>query len=249
MDIKIEYLQVEELNEYENNARKHGEEDICKIAQSIERYGFNDPIGVWKDNIIIEGHGRLEAAKLLGMETVPCIKLDHLTDEQRREYAIAHNRTAEFSEWDWSKLEKELSELDFGDFDLEFDIEEPEQEDDEESKYTANVNLPQYEPSDKCPSLEELCDEDKMLDLQCRIDEADIPEEIKHFLRLASQRHLKFNYAKIADYYAHASADVQRLMEQSALVIIDVDDAIKYGYAELTKQLEALRREDVPEID
>lgn len=122
MNLKIEYLNVDELKPYNRNTRLHKEKDIGKIRQSIEKYGFNDPIGIWKDNIIIEGHGRLEAAMSLGMTEVPVIHLDHLSDKERREYAIAHNRTAEFSEWDMEMLKAEFDELDFEGFDLEMDF-------------------------------------------------------------------------------------------------------------------------------
>lgn len=81
-DLKIEYIDVTKLKPYEKNARKHEEYDILQIAKSIEAYGFNDPIGIWgKDNQIVEGHGRLLAAKKLGMKEVPCIRLDDLTDD------------------------------------------------------------------------------------------------------------------------------------------------------------------------
>ena len=117
--LKIEYLPVEDLEEYKNNTRKHGSEDVDQIVKSIEKFGFDDPIGIWSDhNVIVEGHGRLMAAKKLGMNTVPCIRLDHLTDEERREYGIMHNRTAELSDWDIEKLTKELEDLDLSDFDL-----------------------------------------------------------------------------------------------------------------------------------
>lgn len=112
MELKIEYLGVEELKPYENNARKHGGVDIEAIKKSIEEFGFNDPIGIWKDNIIIEGHGRLLAAKELKMDKVPVIRLDELTDEQRRAYTLAHNKTAELSSWDFEKLEAELENID-----------------------------------------------------------------------------------------------------------------------------------------
>lgn len=96
--LKIEYVNVAKLKPYDKNTRKHEDYDVSQIAKSIEQYGFNDPIGIWgKDNIIVEGHGRLLAAKKLGMDKVPCIRLDDLTDEQRREYAIMHNKTAELS--------------------------------------------------------------------------------------------------------------------------------------------------------
>lgn len=130
-EIKIEYISVDNLNPYKNNARKHAEIDVDAIAASIKEFGFDDPIGVWGEkNIIIEGHGRLLAAKKLKMEEVPCIRLDHLTDEQRRAYTLAHNKTAELSLWDTDLLISELDDItdidmsEFG-FDLDFDIDEP----------------------------------------------------------------------------------------------------------------------------
>lgn len=132
MELKIEYLPIEALEAYAKNTRKHADKDINQIAKSIEKFGFSDPIGIWSDhNVIVEGHGRLAAAKRLGMETVPCIRLDHMTDEQRREYGIAHNATAELSEWDIEMLNTELASLDMTDFEFNFKIPDPaEQEDD-----------------------------------------------------------------------------------------------------------------------
>lgn len=109
-EIKVEYLPIEQVIPYANNARKHGEEDTDAIMASIREFGFNDPIGVWK-GIIVEGHGRLIAAKRLGMDKVPVIRLDHLTDEQRKAYALAHNKTAELSGWDFDVLASELADL------------------------------------------------------------------------------------------------------------------------------------------
>ena len=112
LQLNIEYLPVGQLTPYQNNARKHQREDVGAIIESIKEFGFDDPIGVWGGhNVIVEGHGRLMAAKKLGMEKVPVIHLDHLTDEQRRAYALAHNRTAELSEWDEVVKELELSDI------------------------------------------------------------------------------------------------------------------------------------------
>ena len=123
MELKIEYLPISAIKPYEKNARKHQNLDIDNIALSIEKYGFNDPIGIYGDaNIIVEGHGRLLAAKKLGMKELPCVRLDHMTDEQRREYAIAHNATAELSEWDLNILPDELAELDLSDFDFNLGV-------------------------------------------------------------------------------------------------------------------------------
>ena len=127
--LNIEYLDIKQLTPYEKNARKHKDLDVDNIAKSIEKYGFNDPIGIWSEkNIIVEGHGRLLAAKKLKMKTVPVVRLDHMTDDQRREYAIAHNATAELSEWDLDILPDELAELDLSDFDFDFGIEDEEEE-------------------------------------------------------------------------------------------------------------------------
>ncbi len=134
--MNVEYIPVGQLKPYEKNARKHAEYDVGQIAESIERYGFNDPIGIWgKDNIIVEGHGRLLAAKKLGLKEVPCIRLDNLTDKQRREYAILHNKTAELSSWDFDLLAEDIGELDFSGFDIDWglpaDVEETEIVEDE----------------------------------------------------------------------------------------------------------------------
>lgn len=129
MDIVL--LKPEDLTPYEKNARHHEEKDLEAICESIRTFGFNDPIGIWSEkNIVVEGHGRLLAAQKLGMTEVPCIRLDHLTDEQRRAYALAHNKTAELSAWDFDLLDEELSkiyEIDMTAFG--FDTQEPDPDD------------------------------------------------------------------------------------------------------------------------
>ena len=122
-ELRIEYHNPNELKPYENNARDHKEEDIEAIRESIREFGFNDPIGIWSDeNLIVEGHGRQMAAIAEGLDSVPCIRLDHLTDEQRRAYALAHNKTAELSMWAFGKLDVELAgieEIDMSAFGFE----------------------------------------------------------------------------------------------------------------------------------
>lgn len=132
MELKIEYLSLDKLKPYDKNARKHQKEDLSTIKASIKEFGMSDPIGVWGEkNTIVEGHGRYMACKELGLEKVPVIHLDHLSDEQRRAYALAHNKTAEMSEWDFDILGSELDDIldidmsDFG-FNLDFDEEEKE---------------------------------------------------------------------------------------------------------------------------
>lgn len=120
-ELKIEYLPVDALKPYERNTKIHRAADVKKIEESIRRYGFDDPIGIWgEDNLIVEGHGRLQAAKRLGMETVPVIRLDHLSDQERREYAIVHNKTVELSAWDYENLQAEVPKLDLSGFEFEW---------------------------------------------------------------------------------------------------------------------------------
>ena len=123
--MKVIEMKLSQLTPYENNVKEHPPEQVEQIKQSILQYGMNDPIAVWgKNNLIVEGHGRYEAMKELGEGTVPVIRLDHLSDEQRRAYTIVHNKLTMNSGFDIDALNEELRDLDI---DLsEFDIEIPE---------------------------------------------------------------------------------------------------------------------------
>lgn len=109
--LKIEYVPIGELKTYAMNAKIHTGEQIEQIKKSIQEFGFNDPIAVWKDNEIIEGHGRLIAAQELEIEKVPIIRLDDLTDEQRRAYAIVHNKITMDTGFDFDLLFEELNKI------------------------------------------------------------------------------------------------------------------------------------------
>lgn len=112
MDLKIEYLNKEELKPYVNNAKLHPAEQVEQIKNSIREFGFNDPIAVWGDNEIVEGHGRLLAAMEMNeLETVPIIRLDHLNDKQRKAYMIAHNKLTMNSEFNIDLLSLEFEDL------------------------------------------------------------------------------------------------------------------------------------------
>ena len=114
---------------------------------------------------------------------------------------------------------------------------------DENQKYNKKIVAPQYVPSRVRPSLLELCNTSDYGTLVRDIKASNVSPEEKEFLLKAATRHIVFNYAKIADYYAHATPEMQRLMEQSALVIIDIDDAIANGYVRLSTTIEKLIEE------
>lgn len=108
---KIEWQSVEKLIPYAKNARTHSDEQVAQIAGSIKEFGFNNPVLVDKDSSIIAGHGRVMAARKLGMDKVPVVILDHLTESQRKAYILADNRIALNSGWDSSMLSVELQDL------------------------------------------------------------------------------------------------------------------------------------------
>lgn len=108
---------------------------------------------------------------------------------------------------------------------------------DDRKLYTRKIQIPQYLPKNKKPFISELYNFEKYASLIKNINESSVTEEEKKFLRFAAGRHIVFNYSKIADYYAHATPEMQELMEQSALVILDIDDAIANGYIQLSKHL------------
>lgn len=115
-------------------------------------------------------------------------------------------------------------------------------EEEVDDKYTSKVSIPQYLPKDEKPRIDELYSTYKYDQLVSRINRAEVTEEEKKFLLAAAARHLVFNYSKIANYYAHSSKEVQELMEDSALVILDIDDAIAQGYVKLSKNIEKIMR-------
>jgi len=136
--MNIEYIKVENIKPYAKNAKKHPEEQVRRIAKSLEEFGFQQPLVVDKHNVLVIGHGRLAASKKLGIKEVPCVRADSLTDEQIKALRLADNRTNE-SEWDMPLLEEELRDIfninmeDFG-FNLSFMDDEDEEEKEEDDR-------------------------------------------------------------------------------------------------------------------
>lgn len=131
-ELKVEYEPTDSLIEYENNANIHTDQQIEQIANSIKEFGFSDVILVWTNSDgrseIIAGHGRLYAAKKLGIDKVPVIHLDGLSDEARRAYTHTHNQLTRNSKFDFATLDEELANLnfDFNELGFNVDLEEPD---------------------------------------------------------------------------------------------------------------------------
>lgn len=241
---------VEKLIPYARNARTHSDTQVDQIAASIREFGFLNPVIVDGEDGIIAGHGRVLAAKKLGIETLPCIQAGHLTDAQKRAYILADNKLALNAGWDDTLLRIELNDLDDAGFDLELtgfsldEIEEVTIGDEagdglpgEGNPYTDKVDTPNYQPTGYKPELSQVYDNSKALGMIEDIKNSGLPDDEKQFLMAAASRHIVFNYANAAEYYAHASPECQELMEDSAMVIVDFDRAIEQGYVKVRQEM------------
>lgn len=119
--MKVVEMKLSDLQPYENNPRKN-DNAVPYVMESIKRYGFRNPIIIDKDGVIVAGHTRYLASIELGLDTVPCIIADDLTEEQIKEFRLVDNKTSEFADWDFDMLAEELQELDFDAEAFEFEI-------------------------------------------------------------------------------------------------------------------------------
>jgi len=247
---------VSSLIPYARNARTHSDAQVAQLAASIREFGFTSPIVIDEEGGILAGHGRVLALRKLGVEEVPCIEAAGLSEAQRRAYVLADNKLALNAGWDEEMLRVELGDLQGLGFDLEltgfdemeleglFDepagtqgLTEPEED---SNLYTKKITPPVYEIRGEKPDVSSLLDRTKAQELIEGIESADVPDDVRRFLLCAAERHTVFDYRRIAEFYAHADAEVQALMEASALVIIDFDKAVEGGFVWMTKALEGL---------
>lgn len=138
--MNIQQISINDLKPYPQNAKKHPSEQVEHIANSIREFGFQQPIVVDKDNVVVIGHGRLLAAKKLNMDSVPCVRADDLTDEQIKALRLADNKTNE-SEWDFDLLDMELSDIEIDMEQFGFEKEEKEQKEKGEVPFTEELLL------------------------------------------------------------------------------------------------------------
>ena len=236
---------VDRPKPYAKNPRRN-DAAVEKVAASIREFGWAQPIVVDGDGVIIIGHTRLKAAKKLGLKTVPVLVRADLSPAQVAALRLADNKTAELAEWDEPLLAAELDAL-VGAVDMEqfgFDLSAPEltegEPEAEDDFYTKKVDTVHYEPKmETPPPVADLFDGTKTAELVAEIKQANVPQEVRAFLIEAAHRHTRFRYDRIAEFYAHATPEVQRLFESSALVIVDFNDAIKRGCVRLKEEFTA----------
>jgi hypothetical protein len=260
--MKIETVPISSLLFDPFNARLHPEKNRHAIRKSLQEFGQRKPIVVASDNTVVAGNGTLLAATELDWEHIDIVRVpSDWSEDQIRAFAIADNRTQDLSSFDIAILRDQLQELESADFDLgslgfegDYITELGDLDDNKElerlagriddESYTTKITVPHYEIIGEKPGLEELFDDTRAQELQAEIENANIPDQVKQFLSTAAMRHVVFNYRKIAEYYPHAPKIVQRLMEESALVIVDLEDAIRLGFVKFSESIEDLIAEE-----
>ena len=253
MQTEFKIAKTSDLIPYARNSRTHSDAQVAKIASSIKEFGFLNPVIVDGDNGIIAGHGRIMAAQKLGIEEVPTIEAAYLSEAQKRAYIIADNRLALDAGWDDEMLRVELQDLQNLDFDLSLTGFDPKELDKlfnfdaQENAYTQKADRPIYEPTGPKPKFEELYDDSYTRELLYGIEGSGVTDEEKTFLTLAAGRHTIFNFETIANFYAHASPECQQLMEDSALVIVDINKAIEKGFVIMSDKISEQYLQDWPD--
>lgn len=255
--MKIEQVNPADLIPADYNPRTISETQLIALKRSIERWGFVQPVILnEKTGRIVGGHQRVTAALELALPKVPVVRLS-LDESGEKALNIALNKIS--GDWDKGQLVELIEELEqkgwqaidlgFNDSELDALLAEINGEDldDALNLYTKKLQIPIYEPNGEAPALDHLFDDNKTQDLIDEIRAADLPDDVAFFLERAAERHTVFDFGKVADYYAHAEPDVQALMERSALVIIDFDQAIENGFVSLSEKMKALVAKDHPD--
>jgi len=235
-------MKLSDIKPNPNNPRIIRDARFAKLKQSIEQFPKMlalRPIVIDGSNVALGGNMRLRALKELGYKEIPdewVRRADELTPDEQRRFIIVDN--VGFGENDWDVLANEWDADELTDWGLELPgWESEETATPEASKYTNKVDAPVYEPKNKKPEIVELYNADRYKELIQDIEVSPVPDDIKTLLKVAASRHIVFNYENMADFYAHSDKEVQRLMEDSALVIIDFNRAIELGFVRLNEEI------------
>lgn len=266
-ELIIERRRIADLSHDPANARKHNPRNIDAIKASLRTFGQQKPIVVTPANVVLAGNGTLEAARDIGWDEINVVVSD-LSGAEQRAFAIADNRTAELAEWDEDVLTALLSSIQDEDETLAMAVGFTEDEikglldglglDGQGSGLADRPKLvvesPVYKPTGVKPPIEALYDITKTRALLQEINATEIDSDAKAFLIAAAHRHTRFNYAQIAEWYCHSSPVVQRLMERSALIIVDFNQAIESGFVRVCERLRQLAgltqaAEATPEVE
>mgnify|MGYP003113435946 CR=1 FL=1 len=236
--MKITSKNINDLKASDYNPRQISKKQFKELCESIEGFGLVDPVIINKnperENIVVGGHQRLKACKKLGFKKIPCVEVN-LDIDKEMELNVRLNKSGGVFDIDMLANTFDihnLKEWGFTDVELGFNIDKID-----ENPYTQKIEAPKYEPSESKPKINELYDDTKTKELIEKIEKSNLNKKQKEFLITSAQRHIIFNYSKIADFYAHSDKEMQELMEDLTLIIIDFNKAIKQGYIALNEQI------------
>jgi len=240
---------IADLLPSQGNLKDLSDRNYKKLKNNIESRGFLIPVYTWVDpkdglRYLLDGHQRQRVLTTEGWnEPIPYLTITAETKQEAM--AILLEVTSQYGTITQEGLDEfiasyELNEADvYGatNYDALVGYEKDDEEVVDDNPYTGKIEVPIYEIKGEKPNVKDLFDNSKAEQLIEEIEKADIPKTIKEFLKLAAYRHTVFNYAKVAEFYAETSEDVQDLMEKSALVIIDYDKAIEGGFIKLSEKV------------
>lgn len=239
-------------------------ENYARLRKEIEETGFAFPFHVWRNAGVLNligGHQRLRVLKQMKQDGwhIPLLPAVWVTATDLREamrrvlqdvsqYGRIENQGLyEFMTENEIPIDELISQyrlpdINYEDFSAEYFKDtnpsgDGSGEAGEEGAYSMKVESPIYTPKGEKPAIEELYDQTKLEELLQEIEDSELPEKEKAFLRIAAERHVVFDYENIAEFYAHASPELQKLMEASALVIIDFEQAIEHGFVKMTEKI------------
>lgn len=251
-------LPIDRLTELQGNLKTIRAPNLERLKRSILKHGFTAPVFVWiagkHKRYILDGHQRIKALRSLeadGYEIpdLPVAYIQAKTKKEAREKLLyITSQYGDFTSEGITEyvqgLDMDLSDVRLADDEVDIARILERIGESEDGIYTRRIIAPVYEPKNEQPPVTDLVDTAKTDRLIERIMEADISDGEKTFLIWGAYRHLVFDYGKVADYYAHASPEVQELMEESALVIIDFDKAVENGFIRLSKEIAVLYGKD-----
>jgi len=245
------------------NANKHTSYGLRLLEKSVQQDGFIDAQTAAADGEIISGSARLELAAEKFADVEPIIvdsdgtrpviirrtDIPNAETARARRLSVAANKIAQV-DFDpdfailkeWAGEDEQIKKL-FSDDEWRegTGAQEPD------NNYSRKIEAPIYTPKGEKPAPADLFDSKRTQELLADIEAAELPEAEKEFLRVAAQRHTVINFKRVADYYAHSDKPTQKLMEDSALVIIDFDRAIELGYVKLSEEIAAQYKKDYPD--
>jgi len=230
------------------NWRTHPKAQRDALAGVLDQVGWvQDVIVNKRTGYLVDGHARVAVAAQRGEASVPVVYVDLSEDEELLILATL-DPLAAMAEADTDALADLLAAVTSEDAALTSMLQELERKSsiDQMVKYTQKIITPIYEPTGSMPALADLFDTTTTDTLLKEIADADVPSDVREFLRCAAARHTVLRFDRIANYYAHAEPDVQRLMEASALVIVDTKQAVERGFLKLHENVMAAFNDENP---